>query len=109
MIVYFYVTAILPERKIYNIMNKDRFDRAARLAKRDAILKAMFVEMRQDNLPFMDCYQLLGDFFGLSDRQIRTLLNPRKSFLEVVSTDVSYFAVILQRISETDRKIQKEI
>ena len=88
---------------------KDKIDSLARRAKRDAILKAMFDEMRRDNLPFMECYQRLGDFTGLGDRQIRAVLNPQKSFVAITATDVSYFAVLLQRISERDRKIQKEI
>jgi len=81
-------------------MKNDKIDQATRLAKRDAILNAMFNEMRQDDLPFMDCYQLLGDFIGLGDSQIRRIIKHHKSLLVLSTTELSYFSVLLQRISE---------
>ena len=83
---------------------KDKMDRAARLAKRDAIIKAIFEEMRQDNLPFMECYTLLGDFFGLGVVQIIHILNHQTSLFSLAETNVVYFAVLLQRISDWSSK-----
>ena len=79
---------------------KDRLDRAARLAKRDAIINAMFNEMLIDDKPFMTRYQLLGDFWGLGDCQLSRIINHPKSLFVLSTNDVSYFAVLLQRISE---------
>ena len=81
-------------------MKKDKIDSLTRRAKRDAIINAVFQEMLLDGKSFMESYALLGDLTGLGHSQLSTIIDPRKSQFPLAGTNVSYLAVLLQRISE---------
>lgn len=81
---------------------KNQEDRALRLAKRDALIRVLFKELCKDpNVAIMEHYIFLESIFGLSDRQIRTIISRPNAFLEVVSDDLTKLAVLLHRISKT--------
>lgn len=88
-------------------MKKNYDERAARLAKRDALIRALFHELsKEKNVPIMSHYIFLENIFGLSDRQIRTIIVQSDDFLEVVSDDLTKLAVLLQRLSKSNKESQ---
>ena len=79
---------------------KDKIDSLTRRAKRDAIINALFQERLLDGKGFMESYAILGDITGFGHSQLSKIVDPRKSQFPLSGTNVSYFAVLLQRISE---------
>ena len=86
-------------------MKKDTIDRAWRLAKRNALISAIFYELtNKEGFGFMQAYLFLEDIFGIDERQIRKILR-QNSKVELSSADLTKLAVILQRISkESDKR-----
>ena len=78
----------------------DSIDRAQRLAKRNALIAALFFELTtHEGYAFMQAYVFLESIFGLNDCQIRRILR-HKSKVVLSTDDLSKLAVILQRISD---------
>ena len=78
----------------------DSTDRAQRLAKRNALIKAIFAELTtHEGYSFMQAYIFLGWIFGINDRQLRKILL-QKSKVALSADNLTKLAVILQRISE---------
>ena len=84
---------------------KDSTARTMRLAKRNALISALFYELtNHEGFSFMQAYMFLEGFFGIDERQIRKILR-QKSKVELSSTNVTKFAVLLS--SETTRLKRK--
>ena len=79
-------------------MAKDTIDRALRLAKRNALISAIFYELtNHEGFGFMQAYLFLEDIFGIDERQIRKIVRQNVK-VELSSANLTKLAVILQRI-----------
>ena len=82
-------------------MKKYTEDRAARLARRNALIAALFYELTNaEKLSFMDAYCFLSNIFGINDRQLRKILL-QKSKVALSADDLTKLAVLLHRISKS--------
>ena len=82
---------------------KDKVDRAYRLGQRDALIRELFLELRNENESFMECYAFLGDVFGLGDSQLSRIINHPKNEFVLSTNQVRHLAVLLQRILENKK------
>jgi len=79
-------------------MKTDTIDRALRLAKRNALISAIFYELtNHEGLGFMQAYLFLEDIFGIDERQIRKIVR-QNAKVELSSDNLRKLAVILQRL-----------
>ena len=80
---------------------KDRDERALRLAKRNALISALFFELTtHEGFSFMQAYLFLEGIFGLNDCQQRRILR-QKSKVVLSTDDLAKLAVLLHRISNS--------
>ena len=78
---------------------KDSSARMMRLAQRNALITALFYELTtREGESFMQAYVFLETIFGIDGRQIRKILC-QKSKVELSSTNVTKFAVLLQSLT----------
>lgn len=80
-------------------MTKNTDDRAKRLAKRNALISAIFTELTtRQNHSFGQAYIFIGNVFGINDRQIRKILL-QKPKVALSADDLAKLLVILHQIS----------
>ena len=80
-------------------MTKNTDERTMRLAKRNALISALFYELTaREGCSFMQAYVFLEGIFGLNDCQIRRILR-QKSKVVLSTDDLTKLAVILHRLS----------
>lgn len=89
---------------------KDSTARTMRLAKRNALISALFYELtNHEGFSFMQAYMFLEGFFGIDERQIRKILR-QKSKVELSADNVTKFAVLLSsetaRLSELAQQVE---
>ena len=90
-------------------MQKDKQDEAQRHARRDAIISMVFRVIVHDFNKSCDyAYILIGQIWGLGERQIQKILK-RSDESALGADDLTEFVVILQRIlKKQKKKKQKE-
>jgi len=82
-------------------MTKNTDERTMRLAKRNALIFAIFYELTtREGYSFMQAYLFLEGIFGLNDCQIRRILR-LKSKVVLSTDDLTKLAVILHRLSKS--------